>query len=251
MESLKSLREKAILLRKKGKTYSEITRLLNQSIAQSTLSYWMKNVQLSRVAEERRKKYTLGLFRRSQRRAVEVNRKKRETYLRSVRNRNAYFSGMLDHNVGKIILAMLYFGEGAKKKGRLLFGNSDAIMVRMFLTLLRKCYEIDEGKFRCTVQCRADQNIHALEQFWSRVTKIPLSRFYPAQVDPRTIGKKTKKPNYKGVCRIDYFSSDIFYDLMAIAEILAEAVEVWPKGFLVSKKSAIITEEKSFISEGL
>jgi len=66
----------------------------------------------------------------------------------------------------------------------------------------------------------ADQNIKKLEKFWSQVTKISLSQFYKARIDPRTIGKPSKKPNYKGVCRIDYFSADLFIELMQIPKII-------------------------------
>jgi hypothetical protein len=121
---------------------------------------------------------------------------------------------------------MLYLGEGSKdsKRGSLMFGNSDPFIVSLFLRLLRCCYNINEGKFRCTLQCRADQNIKKLERFWFRITGIPLSQFYRARVDPRTIGKKSNKLDYKGVCRIDYFSAELFIELKQIAEIVNKGI---------------------------
>ena len=89
-----------------------------------------------------------------------------------------------------------------------------------FLYLLRYCYDIDEKKLRCTVQSRADQNVGELEKFWSKITEIPPSQFYKTRIDSRTIGKKSKKLNYKGVCRIDYFSGDLFIELMQIPKII-------------------------------
>ena len=72
-------------------------------------------------------------------------------------------------NTAKIAFAMLYLGEGAKKtRGSLMFGNSDPLVIRLYLNLLRSCYRIDENKFRCTLQCRADQDVKKLEKFWSR-----------------------------------------------------------------------------------
>ena len=90
----------------------------------------------------------------------------------------------------------------------------------MFLHLLRFCYNIEESKFRCTVQCRADQDIAKLEKFWGKVTKIQRSKFYSTRIDPRTIGKKSENLEYKGVCVIYYFSADIFWDLMYIPKII-------------------------------
>ena len=120
---------------------------------------------------------------------------------------------------------MLYLGEGAKnQRGSLMFGNSDPFIISLFLYLLRYCYNIDESKFRCTLQCRADQNSRKLEKFWFQITKIPLSQFYKARIDPRTIGKPSKKLEYKGVCRIDYFSAEIFTELTQIANIVHEGL---------------------------
>jgi hypothetical protein len=121
----------------------------------------------------------------------------------------------------KVVLTALYLGEGSKtRKGSLAFGNSDPYIISLFLNLLRKCYKIDEKKFRCTIQCRADQNIKNLEEFWTSVTKIPLVQFYKARIDPRTIGKPSKKLDYKGVCRIDCFSGEIYLELMQIPKII-------------------------------
>jgi len=154
--------------------------------------------------------------------ALLVNKKKREDYLKSVFDRNKHLSAMLKNkDVAKIILAVLYLGEGAKNRGgSLVLGNSDPNIINLFLKLLRFCYKVDETKLRCTLQCRADQKIKSLENFWSKITDIPPARFYKAQIDPRTIGKASKKLDYKGVCRIDYFSADIFTDLMEIGKIL-------------------------------
>ncbi|MBI4079144.1 MAG: hypothetical protein HY429_02505 [Candidatus Levybacteria bacterium] len=75
-------------------------------------------------------------------------------------------------------------------------------------------------KIRCTVQCRADQDIIVLEKFWLDVTKIPRRLFYKAQIDPRTRGKPTKKKDYKGVLRIDYFDTKVQLELESLAQLV-------------------------------
>src|SRR3989344_4731505 len=119
----------------------------------------------------------------------------------------------------KIVLVILYLAEGSKSaRGSLMFGNSDPAVVLMFINLMRECYKLDERKFRCTLQCRADQDIKKLERFWSKTTKISLGQFYKARVDKRTLGQISKKQDYKGVCRIDYFSSAVDLELKRIAQ---------------------------------
>ncbi len=218
----KNLKEQVISLRKQGKTYAEINSILEKPIAKSTLSYWCNSIILSAKQRERINDMVISNMLKGQKLAVETNKLKREKYLKSVKNRVKHLKKVLkDKNVAKISLTMLFLGEGSKStKGSLSFGNSNPNIIRLFLNLLRFCYKIDERKFRCTLQCRADQNTGELEKFWSKITDIQLSQFYKARIDVRTVGKPSKKLNYKGVCRIDYFSADIFVELIKIAELL-------------------------------
>ena len=52
---------------------------------------------------------------------------------------------------------------------------------------------------------------------------IALNLFYEAQVDSRTIGKVLRKINYKGVCRIDYFSADILNELTEVSRVICKS----------------------------
>jgi len=218
------IRKKAIELRKKGKTYSEIQKTLGTRIPKSTLSYWCSKIELPKKHRDRIRELILKNAHDGRAVALIVNRIKREKYLKSVENRNKHLVKTLeDKDIAKIVLAMLYLGEGGKhQNGSLMLGNSDPFIIRLFLHSLRYCYSIDESKFRCTLMCRADQNTKRLEKFWSEVTNIPLSQFYRARQDARTIGKPTKKKDYKGVCKIDYFSADIYTELMMIPRIIYE-----------------------------
>lgn len=216
------LRKNALVLRKDGKTYAAIGEELGVRIPKSTLSYWCSNVCFpKRVQEKLRAQNELHLI-RARRLALDAKRHKREEYLLSVRKRVRHLPDVLrkSRDCTKLALAMLYLGEGGKYGAKVTFGNSDPETVRLFMHLFRASYLLDEKKFRCTLQCRADQDIHELEQFWSEVTDIPHSKFYKAQIDPRTIGRPSRKLNYKGVCRIDYFSADIFNELLMIVNLL-------------------------------
>lgn len=217
---------KAIVLRKAGKTYGEIKKIIGKPIPKSTLSYWFRNITLPKMYWERMNKKIVKNIEKGRAKALVVNRMKRERYIEEVKDRVKHLSTRLkEKDVAKIALAMLFLGEGSKtRKGSLIFGNSDPLVIRLFLSLLRYCYNIDETKFRCTLQCRADQKIKQLEKFWSKITEISLSQFYKARIDPRTIGKPTKNLEYKGVCRIDYFSGDIFMELKQIIEVVFEGL---------------------------
>ncbi len=216
------LKPRIIKLRKRGKTYGEIQKTLNISIPKSTLSNWCGKVPLSSKQQDKIRYLIKKGSEKGRATALVVNKLKRERYIQDVRKRIGHIANKLKNkDISKIALAMLYLGEGSKnQKGSLMFGNSDPLVINLFLSLLRYCYNIDENKFRCTLQCRADQDVKKLEKFWSRITKISLSQFYKARIDPRTIGKPSKKAEYKGVCRIDYFSGDIFMELKQIINII-------------------------------
>lgn len=215
------MRQQAEQLRRKGKTFSEIKNLLKTNIPKSTLSYWCRNVLLSKnyyARVQRLNKLNLAEGRKISSR----NRKeRRESFLKDVdiKNHALYNIFANDNHSRKIALTILYLAEGSKTaRGGLMFGNSDPAIVRMFVDLMRECYTLDERKFRCTLQCRADQNIKKLEKFWSKTTKIPFRQFYKARVDKRTLGQVSKKQDYKGVCRIDYFSSAVDLELKRVAQ---------------------------------
>ena len=219
----KAVRERAQLLRKKGNTYAQIEQKLGLKIPKSTLSYWNRHLELSlKIREVLRKRRAKHLV-KARLRALLVKKQKREEYFKNIEQQVQYFAHVVkNRDTGKVALAMLYLGEGSKGsyQAALTFGNSNPAVIDLFLRLLRTCYPVDEKKFRCTLQCRADQPIKQLEQFWSRVTKIPPAQFYGVQVDPRTIGKRSMKKEYRGVCRINYFSAAIYHEIMKIIEVI-------------------------------
>jgi len=221
---LKDSREKAIILRKKGKSYSEIQTILNLKIPKSTLSYWLKDVTLNKNQKKRIERLIENGGRKGRLKSIKVKEIRKEENIKIIRNRVKGLPLLIneDKDIAKIALAMLYLGEGSKKGNSVTFGNSNPDVISLFLKLLRGVYDLDSKKFRCTLQCRADQDVKKLERFWKKITQIPKSQFYRAQIDPRTIAKKTIKKDYKGVCRIDYFSKDIFNEIMQSADVITK-----------------------------
>lgn len=217
-------KKEAISLRLSGKTYGGIKISLGVDIPKSTLSNWFNGLDLSVDA---RNKLSLSIkknIKKAQRESLRKRKEKRDVYMEKLNQKMIELLPYLKNkDIAKIALAALYLGEGLKnRRGSLVFGNSNSGIIRLYLKLLRFCYDIDERKFRCTVQCRADQNVQELENFWMNVTGIEKDKFYKAQVDQRTIGKKTKKKEYKGVCRIDYFSAEVYNEINVLMNIVCK-----------------------------
>jgi len=215
------LKNKAIDLRKKGKTYRQICDVLGCYIPKSTLSWWLRDIKLSFIQKEKIREQNLKHLTKIRKIALVKKQALRKKYFQTILAQNKNLGLMAkDGKVAKIILVMLYWCEGSKSgKGALTFGNSDPKIIELFLRLLRQVYNIDENKLRCTVQCRYGQNTLELERFWRKITGIPKDKFYPTVIDERTKGKPLKKKNYKGVCRIDCFSANIYHELMTIPKV--------------------------------
>lgn len=221
-----SIRNRARELRRNGMTYSEIRGAIGIPLAKATLSYWLHDIVLDPTHEKRI--IALNAHNLAKGRKIRIQRRKkirkkifftlREEFLKPIQS--------LSGHQKKLLLAILYLGEGGKlfRRAAVMFGNSDPKVIRIFLRLMRSAYAIDESKIRCTVQCRADQDIRKLENYWSQVASVPLENFYKAQIDKRSIGKPTRRANYLGVLRIDYFSASIFHELMNLSDILNEGL---------------------------
>ena len=158
--SFSRFKNKAIDLRITGKTYSEINLLLEVKVPKSTLSLWFRELKLPRSSSKKLRTNQIVRIKEGRTRALKINEEKRRVYLSRLFERNRYLGDLIKNDsVAKLALVILYLGEGTKnpKRGLVTFGNSDPRIISLFLRLLRKCYKVDEAKFRCTVQCRADQ----------------------------------------------------------------------------------------------
>lgn len=227
MRYYKEIIDKAKKLRRSGKTYSEISSALGMPIPKSTLSVWCHNEELPEWFHEKVEQLNAGSIRRAQQMARVVHQRNREAR-RSESARSATKALVHTDDVGvlKMLLAVLYAGEGSKLPGHygLVLGSSDSDIIRLYITLLRKCFGITLEKLRCRISYRADQDIAALQTYWSHVTLIPLRNFYKTKFDPRTIGKPTKKPEYKGVCVISCPGTREQIELEILAKLIVDSL---------------------------
>jgi hypothetical protein len=220
--NMQQTKNKVIKLRTEGFTYSEINAKLKTKISKSTLSSWLKNINLSSEQKLKLERNISQKLRKSQEKAWQVNKIKRTKYLSHLKNKNQSLLKEINPEIEKLLLSILYLGEGSKSKStdHLSLASSNPNIIRLYLFLLKNCFDIDASKYRVRIQCRADQNIKKLEKYWLNLTKIPKKQLYPTYIDKRTINKPTQHVNYKGVCTIIYFDRSVQYEL----EFLADSV---------------------------
>ena len=214
-----------------GKTYGEINLALNIKLAKSTLHCICKHTPLPAEYLNRITKLNiqnLGLARAT---AAVMNKVKKEKLLKEIKEINAPISSKIfDKDTAKIALAMLCLGEASKsdRGSSFSFGNSDPKIIKMFIDLLKYCFDFYPDKIRGRVQYRADQDPDKLRRYWSHITGIPQKQFTKAYMDKRTIGKPTLRPNYKGVLRIDYFQRKIQFELESLADLIYNQLQLGP-----------------------
>ena len=121
--------------------------------------------------------------------------RKREMRLSEVYNKEK--KKLLPLSKRELFLAglFLYWGEGTKaNKGELVISNTDPKVITFSLHWFIKILKVPKKKIKILVHLYKDMNIEKELQFWSELTKIPLSQFRKPYI------KKTysKSVTYKG-----------------------------------------------------
>jgi len=181
--------EKALELRKKEMSYSQIKKILK--VSKSTLSLWLRDYPLSkekirelRDCNERRIERFRETMRKKREKRLEETYRIQKRLVLPLNNREFFIAGLL-----------LYWGEGAKsQKTGLSISNSDPSVIKFFIRWLNKSLNISKKKMRVWLHLYKDMNIAKEIEFWSKILKIPLSQFGHPYI------KKTssKRINHKG-----------------------------------------------------
>ncbi len=116
-----------------------------------------------------------------------------------------------DKNLAMIILATLYWCEGAKYPGsnRVDFVSSDENMQITFIKLFRSVFKdnLEESKFRVMLQLHESHNIKQSINYWSKLLSIPTNQFLNPHI---TKGKQTRYRHiYRGTCSLRYYDYKI------------------------------------------
>lgn len=223
-----AIRQRAHRLRRQGLSLDELTARLQ--IPKTTVQNWVHAIPLSQKARRRLYARLVDGGNPGRLRGADANRRKLDAWRQSVRERAASIaSGIrLSPRWNRVLCAMLYLCEGSKYPAArcLGFGNSDPRLIRCFLRLFRQSFAVDERKFRCQIMHRWDQSLPGLIRYWSQATGMPNRQFYRNQADPRTRATPTLRKDYRGVCYVQYTSTDLQFTLQCLGEAVMKMVEL-------------------------
>lgn len=208
-------RDQATQMRKNGKTYDEIAALLG--VAKSTLSLWLHAEPLpAGSTPEAKHAYFLAHV---QRKGAAANHQKKEQTWIDARLEAAKFAQAYKSSNDQLhaLLAMLYWAEGTKHdKGGLVFTNTDPRLSYLFITLLRKTYQIDESRLRVRLHLHDYHNQEEAISYWANLLQIPASQFQSTYIKKRNPSKKFRQ-NFMGICFIKYGDSQIRRKVLSYA----------------------------------
>ncbi len=128
---------------------------------------------------------------------------------------------------------MLYWAEGSKIKkqegvvcGKTVdFANSDPKMIQLFLKFLREICRVDEKRLRIYLYCYANQNVVRLKNYWSELTKIPLSQFTKPYVRKDFSLQKIGKMKY-GLAHVRYSDKKLLLQIHNWVEDYLEKIKI-------------------------
>lgn len=209
--------KRAVLkLGKSGKSYPQIQERF--PIPKSTLSVWFKNA--GRKPDRSKQLEHLRRIRLISAAAKHTQKQARLTRAITLAGTEAAALPLHRKDVAKALLAMLYWAEGGKQDGNFKFTNTDPVLMRTYLSLLRKSYVIDESKLRVALHVHYYHRHRETLTFWSKELAIPKSQFWRIYVKKRSESKRFRK-NFRGICHLHYGSSAIQRELIALGKALA------------------------------
>lgn len=181
---MKSFRERASDLRKRGWSYNVIAQRLG--LSKSTLSDWLREIPYApnqTVIQRIRAGPAKAAVLKQRKRLREIIALKKEG-LRDVgriSDRDLFFLG-----IG------LYMGEGSKLYETVRIINSDPKIVRLAVKWFKRVCGVPLRNFAVVLHIYPDISGKQAIAYWGRITGIPKSQFEKIQVD-RRLNKSLKK----------------------------------------------------------
>lgn len=218
------LREQARVLRRKGTSFEDIARELQTPIARKTLEEWCSDIPARTRTEqvqiatrkETKRLEQLSLYLS----AVEEGDQFEQAWQRSA----SLLPDVFASGHTKALLATLYLSTHYPKirDDFFVYATPQDEPMKLFLSLLRATYGIDERLLRCQVFTRRWANHEPMLPHWSLVTGVPVSQFIETVEHSQFAARALSGPSPMGLCMVSYESSEVLHDLLAVSKRLLE-----------------------------
>ena len=209
-----------------GKSYREIKELMD--VPKSTISVWFGKTIHKPYDADALHKHLANIRPQATIALKKKYEKIRFDELKTIRtNLQEELRSYPFGNLGfyKSLLAMLYWAEGSKHNqiSGTKFANIDPNLSLLYVTLLRKCYSINEEKLKIGLYVHYYHSIKKVKRFWSETLNVPLDRFHKVYIKKRSKTKRYRK-NFAGVCFIYYGDTKVRKELLELGTLLKNTI---------------------------
>jgi len=190
-------RRRVITLRKEGKTFSEIRKIVK--VSKSTLSIWLKPYPLSyeQLLRVNKMKYrAIERFRETMR---EKRKKRLESYFKEIKHK------LLPFSKKNLLIAglFLYWGEGNKASSHTInINNTDPSVLKFAKYWYAKALDIKEKNMKIYLHLYKDMNIIKEINYWSKQLHIPKSQFIKPYIKESKKSDLDQKGFGHGTCAL-------------------------------------------------
>ena len=168
-------REQARQLRAQSWTLKEIADELG--VATGSVSVWVRDVEFK--AKPRNRGH-------AHQKPHPLHVRKLEEIARCRAEAETLIDELTERDLRMFVLG-LYAGEGSKTQGSVSMANTNPLLLRLFVTWLRREFDIDESRLRVKLYLHEGLDLEMATSHWSRVLDIPQEQFrmpYRAVNDP-------------------------------------------------------------------
>jgi len=177
MTYVNSTKSKSIELRKDGFSYNIISQQLG--IPKSTLSGWLKDLPLSKIAKQKNiKKARLAAAKN----ISDLNHRRAKEYQAKVRAELSEYAQSLALVNSEALLWLgiaLFLAEGGKReKWSVRLVNSDPLIIKIMMKFFGEVCGVESKKFKFRIHLHKNIKHEKALKFWSKIVSIPEKQFY-------------------------------------------------------------------------
>ncbi len=217
-----AIKETATRLRKQGRTYSEIKKVIGP-LAKSTLSNWLKSIELTLSQKNRIQKKMTDQGAIGRQKGGWKNHQKRLERIAKIQAEAQKEFLLLSKNPLFMTGLALYLAEGSKKSERFEFMNSDPFLIKIMIKWLSRFGDTPTAKIRARLYAHELYAHKNYEKFWANFLEINASQFHKT-IYKSTVHKSKKNLDYKGCLRIDIKGSELFWKIMKWRDMLYKEI---------------------------
>lgn len=206
--TITSLKDKALKLRKQGKSYNEINGTLG--VPKSTLSNWLKEIPLSKQIKDKNinqakiiwaKNITAYNKRRSwvgkQLKEKEIDRFAQE--IKNVDNQALFWLGL-----------GLFLAEGGKKeRWSVRFVNADISIIKLMMKFFREICLVSDDKFRFRIYLHPNIKDREAKSSWSKILNVSIKQFYKSQNVISQSSRRKRNSNRLPIGTLHIYINDV------------------------------------------